>query len=305
MSIVITGATGLIGRALTKSYIQDRTPVTVFTRDAQRASQILPVGLDVRVWDPASHEPPPLPGHVETVFHMMGEPVSGRWTAEKKANIISSRVTAAEKLAAAVRGRPCRLISASSFGIYAGEYGKIYEETAPLPAPATEIQHILQAWERAVLAADSPPTRANVIRFGMVCAPDGYPKKLVRLFKRGLGFIAGRGDQIVPIVSIDDAVGMMRWAATGAAGDGPINCVSPTLPTFREVADIIAETLRTSVKFSVPQWLARPILGGSADYFLLSYHLRPRVALDRGYNFRMSDPPLILRRAILGHETEA
>jgi hypothetical protein len=146
----------------------------------------------------------------------------------------------------------------------------------------------------------------NVVRFGMVCATDGYPRKLTRLFRRGLGFIAGDGEQIVPIVHIDDAVGMLRWAASGQAGDEPINCVAPELPSFARVARAIAACLGKPVRLHVPRWLARRILGGSADYFLLSYNVRPRVALERGYNFRMGDPEAIIRRAVLGdHRADA
>lgn len=302
MTVLITGATGLIGRALTQSLIADRAPLRVLTRDPARAAATLGDAATFHRWNPAE-EPPPLDAldGVQTVFHLMGEPVAGRWTAEKKQQIIASRVTAAKKLAEAIRGTPCRMISASSFGIYAGKHGVTYDETEPLEPPGTGIQEILQNWEAAALsAAAAPATAANVVRFGMVCSREGYPRKLIRLFKRGLGFIAGTGEQIVPIVHIDDAVGMLRWVASGQAGDGPVNCVSPQLPTFATVAHAIARCLGKPVRFKVPDWLARPILGGSADYFLLSYQVRPRRALDRGYNFRLTDPERILERAILG-----
>ncbi len=301
MTILITGATGLIGRALTKSYLDDRTPVAVLTRRPDEARKQFGSSVRVHRWEPATE---PLPSAalqgVDTVFHLMGEPVGGRWTAEKKAQIIASRITAAQKVADAIRGRPCRFISASSFGIYRGRHSEIYDETVPLPPPATEIQTILQNWEKAALSAATRETRVNIVRFGMVCSPEGYPKKLIRLFKRGLGFIAGNGEQIVPIVHIEDAVGMLRWVASGQAGDGPVNCVAPQLPTFATVARTIATCLSRPIRFKVPEWLARPILGGSADYFLLSYQMRPRLAIDRGYNFRMSDPEAIIRRAVLG-----
>lgn len=301
MTVLITGATGLIGRALAESCLQDRISVRALARDPAAVSTSFGNSIEGYKWDPLSDPLPPaaLDG-VTTVFHLMGESVGGRWTKEKRANIIASRVTAAQKLADAVRGQNCRFISASSFGIYPGSHGAVYSETEALAPPATEIQTILQNWEAAALSAASENTNVNVMRFGMVCAPDGYPKKLVRLFKRGLSFVAGNGNQIVPIVSLSDAVGMLRWAASGNAGDGVINCVSPQLPTFRDVARIIADCLSKPVRFNVPEWLARPALGGSADYFLLSYHLRPQRALERGYNFRMSDPEQILRSAILG-----
>jgi uncharacterized protein (TIGR01777 family) len=301
MAVLISGATGLIGRAISRSYLDDRETIHVLTRDPVRARSVLGGRPRFFPWRPGEE---PLPegalSGVSTVFHLMGEPVGGRWTKAKVERIVASRVRSAEELARAIRGKPCRFVSASSFGIYRGRRGEVYEETAELPAPETQIQEILQALERAVAEAAAPETRVNLIRFGMVCASDGYPKKLVRLFRRGAGFIAGDGEQLVPIVDIDDATGMLRWVASGGAGDGPVNCVAPGLPRFRDVARAISENTGKRIRFSIPNWLARPLLGGSADYFLLSYDVRPRKALDRGYNFRQSDPRHILKRAIVG-----
>jgi len=301
MPVLITGATGLIGRSIVKSYLEDRDTVNVLTRDVDRARGLLGGEVHIFAWDAASEDVPAaaLEG-VETVFHLMGEPVGGRWTKGKVERIFQSRIVSAQKLAKALKNAPCRFISASSFGIYSGRRDAVYDETYDLPPPVTRIQDILQTLERAVAGAGSTVIKVNMLRFGMVCANEGYPKKLVRLFKKGAGFIVGDGEQIVPIVDIDDAVGMMRWVASGQAGDGPVNCVAPQLPKFKDVAHSVAAETGTAVRLKIPKWLARPLLGGSADYFLLSYDVRPRKALDRGYNFRQSNPAEILRRAIQG-----
>jgi uncharacterized protein (TIGR01777 family) len=301
MAVLITGATGLIGRAVAKSFLEDRETVHVLTRDKERARAVLGDGVKLFSWQPADEDLPEgaLDG-ASTVLHLMGEHVGGRWSKAKVDRIYQSRVTSAKKLAQAVRGKPCRFISASSFGIYSGRRNETYDETDSLGAPATRIQSILQAAENAVASAASSETKVNMVRFGMVCAKDGYPKKLVRLFEKGMGFLVGDGEQIVPIVDIDDAVAMLRWVAAGQAGEGPVNCVAPRSPRFKEVAHAIAVNTNSVTRMSIPPWLARPLLGGSADYFLLSYDVRPRKALDRGYNFRHSDSGQILRRAILG-----
>ena len=150
------------------------------------------------------------------------------------------------------------------------------------------------------MSAAGGASKATVIRFGLVCSPDGYPQSLVRMFKRGLGLIVADGNQIVPIVDIDDAVAMMRWVAERNI-DGVINCVSPQLPTFRQVAESIAQAVEKPIRLHVPDWLARPILGGSADYFLLSYDMRPTRALAEGFIFRYTEPRTILARALLPH----
>jgi NAD dependent epimerase/dehydratase family enzyme len=103
----------------------------------------------------------------------MGEPVGGRWTKSKKARIVTSRVTSAQKLARAIGGAPVRLISASSFGIYPGQRGEVYTEETRLDAPRkTFIQSTLRAWENAALSATEGETKVTVIRFGMVAGPE-------------------------------------------------------------------------------------------------------------------------------------
>lgn len=301
MAVLISGATGLIGQALTRSFLEDKEEVRVLTRNEENARAILGDGIRAFSWQPGTQDLPTNVIHgVKIVVHLMGEAVGGRWTSAKIDRIIQSRVISAEKLANAFRGHPCRFVSASSFGIYPGRRGEIYDETDRLGAPNTRIQQILQAAEKAVASAAAAETKVNMVRFGMVCARDGYPKKLVRLFQKKVGFIVGDGEQIVPIVDVDDAVAMLRWVASGQAGEGPVNCVAPQLPKFNEIASSIVANAGGKVRFTIPTWLARPLLGGSADYFLLSYDVRPRKALDRGYNFRQSDPGQILKRAVTG-----
>jgi uncharacterized protein (TIGR01777 family) len=228
----------------------------------------------------------------------MGEPVGGRWSKAKIDAIIGSRIISTEKIARAIKGQPCRLVSASSFGIYSGERGVTYQETSPIHPPLTRIQQILRAAEEAAASASARRTHVNMIRFGLVCAEEGYPKKLVRLFRNGISFSVGDGEQIVPVVGLEDAVAMLRWAASGEAGDGPVNCVAPALPRFKDIANAIASHIQRPLSFSVPAWLARPLLEGSADYFLRSYNVRPQKALELGYAFSCSHPGEILMRAL-------
>jgi len=305
MSILVTGATGLLGSAVAKSFAQEGAQVRVVGRSAARLKNLYGDGTPAFPWDPATDAFPreALSG-VHTVYQMMGEPVGGRWTKAKKARIVTSRVTSAQKLAHALDGRSCRVIAASSFAIYPGRRGDVYDEKTRTGEPGTFIQGTIRAWENAALSAVSGASKVTVIRFGMVCGPDGYPKKLVRLFKRGLGFIAGDGEQVVPIVDIEDAVAMMRWTADQGI-DGVINCVSPQLPRFRDVAETISRTLEKPVRLHIPNWLARPILGGSADYFLLSYDIHPTRALAEGFTFRHTQPDAIFARALAPHRNSA
>ncbi len=305
MVVMVTGASGLLGRAIAKSYLAEGRTVHLVGRDAAKLRQLYGDHAAVFAWDPMQGElPAPALDGVSIAFHLMGEPVGGRWTKAKKKRIITSRVTSAQMIARAIGGAPVRLISASSFGIYAGRRDEVYDEETRIETHGQSlIQSTLRAWENAALSAANGSAKVTIIRFGMVCSPEGYPRKLLRLCHRVGGFIVGDGDQLVPIVDVDDAVAMMRWAADGDAGDGVINCVSPRLPRFRNVAETIAALAGKRVRLKVPDWVARPLLGGSADYFLLSYDIRSARALAQGFRFSQDDPEVILRRA-LEHDRE-
>lgn len=300
MAVLITGASGLLGRAVAKSYLAQGEKVHLVGRDSARLRRLYGEHAPVFVWEPAEEDfPEAALKDVRTAFHLMGEPVGGRWTKRKKARIVTSRVTSAQKLARALHGAPARLVSASSFGIYPGRHGEVYTEDTRIEGPKQNfIQSTLRAWENAALTASGGDTHVTVIRFAMVCSPEGYPKKLVRLFQRVGGVIVDDGEQIVPVVDIDDAVAMLRWAAEGNAGDGIINCVSPKLPSSRQIAETIAARLGTTIRLQIPEWLARPILGGSADYFLRSYDIRGARAESKGFTFRHAEPGEILARAL-------
>jgi uncharacterized protein len=301
MSILVTGATGLLGRAIAHSFADEGIPLRLVGRSAEKLKAVYGADSSSFAWDPATEDFPceSLAG-VDTVYHLMGEPVGGRWFTSKKRRIITSRVTSAQKLAQAIGGRPCRLISASSFALYPGRRGEVYDDQFRPTESDTFIQATIRAWENATLSVATGEAKASVVRFGLVCGPDAYPKKLVHLFRKGFGFIAGDGEQIVPIVDIADAVAMMRWVAARDV-DGIVNCVSPQLPRFREVAGAIVQAVEKPVRLTIPDWLARPILGGSADYFLLSYDIRPSRALAEGFTFRYTEPRTILARALLPH----
>jgi uncharacterized protein (TIGR01777 family) len=302
MSILVTGAAGLLGQAIAKSFAADGVPVKLVGRSTDRLKAIYGGSCQAIAWDPATEDfPQRVLGGVRTVYHMMGEPVGGRWTRAKKKRIVTSRVTSAHKLAQAIAGRPCRLVSASSYAIYPGRRGETYDETPRPTEKCSFIQATIRAWENAALsAASGGASTVTIVRFGIVCGPGAYPKKLVTLFKRGMGMIVGDGDQVVPIVDIDDAVAMMRWVAERNI-DGVINCVAPQSPRFRQVAEAVAQAVEKPIRLRLPEALARPILGGSADYFLLSYDMRPTRALAQGFTVRYPEPRPILARALLPH----
>ena len=174
--VVVTGATGMIGRALVSALVARGEEVVVLSRDAQRARQALGDGVEAHAWPSPLTEPPPeaaLAG-ADAVVHLLGEPIAQRWTDEAKEAIRESRVRSTHALvegllALAPERRPRTLVSQSAVGFYGPRDDQPVDEQAP--AGNDFLAEVVVAWEREALAAASSGVRVVVTRTGVVLSP--------------------------------------------------------------------------------------------------------------------------------------
>src|ERR1700733_11829729 len=158
MRVVVTGATGLIGRTLIGALSDRGDDVVALSRDEWRASRVLGEGVEARTWAKPTEEPPPdtaLAG-ADAVVHLLGEPVAQRWTAQSKEVIRDSRVSATRHLVdglLALDGdrRPAVLVSQSATGYYGPRGDQPLTEDAP--AGDDFLAQVVGAWEREALHA--------------------------------------------------------------------------------------------------------------------------------------------------------
>src|SRR4051794_20333732 len=136
MKIVVTGATGFVGRPLVGKLIAAGHQVTAWTRDAQRARQTLPALCEVETWDPHGKADPERLRGIDVVVHLAGESVAGgRWTAARKQEIRESRVASSRALADAIVAlpageRPRALVAASAIGFYGDRGDEVLTDTS-------------------------------------------------------------------------------------------------------------------------------------------------------------------------------
>jgi len=305
MSIVITGASGRIGRATMALLRETGAPVHVLSRNLVRATELFGDWADVHEWHPLSSPPPAAAFRgVEVVINLMGEPVGGRWTKARAERIAQSRVVGTEKIVQALREHRCRLVSASSFGIYPGNAEEKYTEGTRLEAPENCVQKMIQDWEQAALRAKRTGTSVAMIRYGMVSGGDGsakrplFPHGLARQCANGLGVIMGGGRQIVPVIDIEDAARLTVWAATEPDIEGPINAVAPVPLSLGEVGETIGAQLGRGPRIYIPRWVATRWLGRSASYTLGSFHVQPMIAMAGGFQFAVPDGKDVIARAL-------
>jgi uncharacterized protein len=284
MHVFLTGASGLIGRALSASLLADGHAVTALTR---RAGAALPAGVRPVVGDPTRPGPwqEALAG-ADACVHLAGEPVAaGRWTAERKARIESSRVDSTRQVAEVIAtAGPRVLVAGSAVGLYGSRADEPLDEGA---APgAGFLADVCRRWEAATRPAEA---RARVVhvRTGLVLARDGgVLPRLALPFKLMVGGPMGDGTAWQPWIHLADEVGLLRLALEDGRVRGPLNAAAPGAATSRELARALGAVLHRPSLLPTPAAALRLVLGELAEAVLASQRVVPRKALDLGYAFR-------------------
>jgi uncharacterized protein (TIGR01777 family) len=285
LHVAITGATGVIGRAL----------AAFLTTGGHRVTRVVrgrPAPGDV-AWDPAAGtiDAAGLEG-VDAVVHLAGENVgAGRWTPERKRRIQASRAEGTALLArtlASLSRRPSVLVSASAVGVYGNRGDAPIPDGAP-PGPAGDfLVQVAHAWEDATAAARDAGIRVALPRFGVVLTPAGGAlAKLLPLFRAGLGGPVGGGRQWMSWIAIDDAIGLIHHAIASEALAGPFNAVAPAPVTNAEFTATLGRVLGRPAVLPAPAPALRLVFGEMAEGTLLSsQRALPERALASGYAYR-------------------
>ncbi|MBI5835584.1 MAG: TIGR01777 family protein [Armatimonadetes bacterium] len=290
MTILLTGASGLIGTALTAHLAAAGHTVLPLRRSARQAGQ--------RCWEPAAGrlDPDAFDG-VEAVVHLAGESVAGRWTAARRAAIVESRVVGTRLLAAGMAAEPTRprvLVSASAVGYYGDRGDELLTESS---TPGSGfLADVAVQWEAAADDARAAGIRVVHPRFGVVLSSlGGALPRMLPPFRLGLGGPLGSGRQFMPWISLRDATRALAHLLDSEDVAGPVNLVAPEAVTNGEFSRALAAALGRPALGWVPAAALRLALGQMAVEMLLgSQRVQPAALLASG--FAHADP--ILRPAL-------
>lgn len=281
MHIAITGATGLIGTALSARLRSAGHTVTAISRSR---------GPDTVTWDPATGE---LDGSqlegIDGAVHLAGAPIATLWTSGAKRRIRTSRTLSADLLArtlASLDTPPRVLVSASGINYYGDRGDEVLTEESP-PGEGF-LTDVVTAWEAATGPAEAAGVRVVHARTGILQSVDGGALRLqLPLFRLGLGGWIGSGDQWTSWVTMDDEVGLLQFALEHDTLSGPVNCTAPNPVTAKEYARCVGKVLRRPVALGVPALGPRLVGGAAVDELLLaSMRVLPQKATAAGYTFR-------------------
>ena len=290
MRVVITGATGTIGAALSSALNARGDVVVALSRDADRGRRVLGANAEVYAWPDPLGTPAPVDAlrGTDAVVHLLGEPVSQRWTDASKRRIRESRVLATRNLVTALNGlsdgeRPNVLVSQSATGYYGPQGDEPLDENAP--AGSDFLAEVVVAWEYEARQAEAK-LRVSLTRTGVVLSPDGGAlAKMLPFFKLGIGGPVAGGRQYVPWIHLDDVVGALLYAVDNAAASGPINVTAPNPATNAQLSTALGRVLHRPAVLPVPGFAVKLLYGAMAEIVTTGQRARPVKLQQLGYRF--------------------
>ncbi|WP_035054438.1 TIGR01777 family oxidoreductase [Andreprevotia chitinilytica] len=283
--ILVTGGTGFIGEALVNQLLADGHDVTVLTRDPLTAAYLFDGRArclrDLDTLHPDSA--------FDAVINLAGAPVvGGRWSAQRKARLLASRVGTTERVVDQMRlatHKPAVWINASAIGYYGDR-----PADEPLPESAAAgsgfMHELCQRWEDAAAGVDALGIRRVVLRFGLVFGPGGSLPMLLLPFRFGLGGRMGDGRQVMSWVHRDDVLAMIARALHDSTMRGIYNAVAPEAVPQAEFARTAGRVLHRPAWFPVPAWPIQLLAGEMAQLFIGGQRVVPQRLLDAGFVFR-------------------
>ena len=285
-TVLVTGATGMVGRALVRSFSESGVRVLALSRNTRRARQLLGEGK-VRCIDSLDEVPCDLA--MDAVVHLAGARVLGqRWTAARRQTLLRSRTDIADEISKLMRRlflAPRVLVSASAVSYY-GCSGIAPRTESDAPVGRDYASQLCVDIEAAASRADRFGVRVVALRLGIVLGrEDGARPPLAVSARVGLGAELGSGRQPVSWIHLDDAVRMIRLAIDDDIVHGPLNAVAPETPAQSDFIRAIAARFGRRVRVRVPAAALRLMLGERAALLLEGQIAVPQAAIGAGFEF--------------------
>src|SRR5712692_6285654 len=258
-------------------------------------------GFEV-AWNPETGELGGAAAGADSVVNLAGASIAqGRWTAERKELLRSSRsetTRALVKALAQMNAGPRVLVSASAIGYYGDRGDELLTEESK--AGSNFLPGLARDWEAEASKAEALGIRVVLARIGIVLAKQGgaLPKMMLP-FKFGAGGRIGTGRQWMSWVTLEEVVGILRFAMESVAVRGAINFVAPQPVRNAEFTKVLAKTMRRPALFPAPAFALRLALGAMADALLLSgQRVRPQKLQQLGYSFLHPELPAALNHVL-------
>lgn len=288
MTVLITGATGLVGQELVNLLLQNG--FTVHYLSTSKTKLVSQNNYKGFYWNPKNSEfDINALTDVEVIVHLAGASVAKKWTPSYKQEIIESRVLSTRLLYNALQKNPNQvkqIVSASAIGIYSNDLTYIYHET-DTKVDDSFLGNVVQQWEEEVNQFEKLNIKVTKIRIGIVLAKNGGAlQEMVKPIKMGVGAAFGSGLQYQSWIHIQDLAGIFHFVIQNQLS-GIFNGVAPYPVTNSELTKAIAKTLSKPLFLpNIPQFVMKIMLGEMHQILFSSQHVSCRKLLDLKYQFK-------------------
>ncbi len=291
--VIISGATGFIGRALCRELHADYELVAL-SRDATKAAVSVGELAKVVEWDARTTSG--WARYVEgahAIVNLAGENIaSGRWTQARRDSIVQSRTSSANAILDAIRGarkKPAVVVQGSATGYYGSRGDEVLDENSELGQGF--LADVCRKAESIAARVEGEGTRCVVIRTGLVLGREGgILAKFMTPFKFCVGGHVGSGRQWISWIGLDDEIRAIRFLLENGQAIGAFNLTAPNPVTMKQFARTLGRVLRRPAWTFVPGVAARLALGRMADETVLaSQRVVPNRLLEAGFEFRHPD----------------
>lgn len=303
MRVIITGGTGLIGRALANSLAHDKHEVIVLSRNKNRTAG-LASGVKVVEWDAKTAQGwGSLVDGAGAIVNLAGESIAGegfppsRWTPERKKRIRDSRISAGKAIVEAIsaaKNKPAVLIQSSAVGYY-GVHGD-EEITESSPAGSDFLAGVAKEWEASTAAVDGMGIRRVIVRTGIVLSTKGGVLPQLSLpFKLFAGGPIGSGKQQMPWIHIDDEVAAIRYLMDTPTATGAFNLSAPEPLNNAALGRVMGRVMGRPAFIPTPGFVFKIAFGELATLLLDGQRAVPKRLLESGFSFKYADAESALR----------
>lgn len=302
MQILLTGGTGLVGRALCRHFKQQGYQLIVLSRQPSKVSELCSGARGIGTLNELTDKDP-----VDAVINLAGAPIADRpWTQNRRRILRESRIDLTRNLVDWMAQRkqpPAVLLSASATGWYGNRGEEPIDETSAPPA-ADFASHLCQDWEAEVMRAQQFSTRVVCLRFAPVLSADGgMLAKLLPVFRLGLGGRLGSGQQWMPWIHIDDLVRLFAHVLTNDSCAGVYNACSPQPVRNVEFTRMLAKTVHRPALLPAPAWALKLLLGDMSFLLIGGQHIQPRRTADSGFEWHYPELSAALQN-LLSRKTD-
>lgn len=297
MKIAVTGATGFVGSYLVDRLVTEGHDVKVFTRSEAKARKVFSgekfQSIEYVAYNPTqSGDWQSAISGCDGVINLAGEPISERWSPERKRRILNSRKIGTEKLVDAIAQadpKPTVLVSTSAIGYYGtSETAEFFEMSEP--AEKDFLSQVCQEWEAAANKAKDAGVRVAIIRTGIVLGDGGAISKMITPFKLYAGGPIGSGRQWFSWIHVDDLVSLYLKALLDSSMQGVYNGTAPNPVQMNDLAKTLGEVMDRPSWLPVPDFAIEALLGDGAVVVLKGQKVLPERTQSAGFSFEYAEP---------------